>query len=100
MPEVFYAMEFTDFMLMREGWNDKLEYEQAVVKKQTMLILSGLVGGKKVHPEKLWPLRGDNMKQVKMVKYRGMDMTESQMRQLVRSKEESIKKKQEKKKDG
>lgn len=88
MPDVFYSMDFDDFMALRRGWGNKLVYEQQVVKKQTMLILSGLIGGKNVNPAQLWWLPGDaaTAQGKKMVEYKGVTMTEGQKRKLERFK--------------
>jgi hypothetical protein len=78
-------MDFTDYILLREGWNEKLVYEQAISRKMTMIIASSMVGGKNVKPEKLWPLPGDK-KGLKMVKYGGVEMTERMAMKLERNK--------------
>jgi len=78
-------MEIPDYFLLREGWNDKLLYEQAISRKMTMIIASAMVGGKNVNPKKLWPLPGDTGN-VKMVKYGGVEMTERMAAKLERNK--------------
>lgn len=83
MPDVFYAMEFEDFMALRKGWNDKLLFEQYLWKRSTVLILSGLVGSDKFRADAVWPHPWDKAgKTKKMVEYRGMWMTEGQARKL------------------
>lgn len=78
-------MEIPDYFILREGWNDKLIYEQAISRKMTMIIASAMVGGKNVKPEKLWPLPGDKAN-IKMVKYGGIEMTERMAMKLERNK--------------
>lgn len=97
MPSVFYDMEFTDFMLLREGWVTKMRIDEAIARKQTFIV-SMSMGAKLAELEKNWP---DPFKQTtgkKMVVYKGQTMTEHQMKTLVRLKEESNKRKQEKRK--
>lgn len=88
-PAEFYDMDYDDFILLREGWNDKLNHEQSIVRKSTMLILSGLIGGRNVNVSQLWPMQGDPVKPVKMVTYGGIQMTERQMKKLIRLKEQN-----------
>ena len=82
---MFYDMDFSDYMLMREGWNDKLIYEQAISRKMTMIIASAMVGGKNVNPKKLWPLPGET-ENIKLVKYGGIEMSERMAMKLERNK--------------
>jgi|GEM_PF-3734581 len=81
-------MDFDDFMLLREGWNEKILFEQRTLRRVAELIMSAQIGGKNVHIEQWWPLQGDKGgRVVKMVTYRGVEMTEGQARKLKRLKE-------------
>lgn len=59
MPEVFYDMEFDDFLLMAEGHREQEIFHLQMMRRQTMLLLAPHV--KKMPSEfTLWPLPGDD----------------------------------------
>jgi hypothetical protein len=78
-------MEFEDFFLMRKGWINKLRHEEAIARRSTALIVEGFVG--KGNGIKFvmgaWPFE-DDKPNVKMVKYKGVDMTLKQKDKLIR----------------
>lgn len=80
-PREFYEMEFSDFLLARDGLSKRLKYEESLVRKQTFIIAQTL--GQKLRAlEKAWPDPYKPVKVKKMVTYQGVVMTEHQMQIL------------------
>ena len=82
MPHLFYDMEFSDFMSLRKGWDQKLLYEQTIARRMTMIIASAMVGGKNINVDELWPLAGDKTNK-DMILYKGVMMHRRQVERLI-----------------
>lgn len=92
LPADFYAMEFTDFMLMRQGWIEKVEYDNGVLRHMTFILASCLAGSKNVKMEKWWPVKRNKKKDVPVVNYGGIMMPEKMAKKLEKLKGEQKKK--------
>ena len=88
MPFVFYEMDFTDYLLLREGWDDKMYNEEMTYRHMTLVIASSMVGGKNIKPEIIWKDRRGKSK-VKMIKYGGIEMSERMAMKLERNKKKN-----------
>lgn len=80
-------MELEDLMLLIEGYFEKLKYEQYLIRKQTFIV--SMTFGQKIEAlEKAWPdpYKAEG-KTKKMVTYKGVKMTERQMKTLIKLKD-------------
>lgn len=75
-------MEFSDFMLLRKGWNGKLIYEQSIARRVTEIIASCIQGSDKVHMKQWWPLSGDSGSS-DMVEWKGAMISKRQRDRIV-----------------
>lgn len=63
LPEEFYKMRVSDFALMKKGFSAKLNYEQAILRKQASIILSPFI--KNVWDiMRAWKIEGDQPNQI------------------------------------
>jgi hypothetical protein len=78
-------MSLEDFFCTRDGWNEKMLHEVSLVRKSTFVI--AMANGAKISSlEKAWPDPLKPVSQQRMVKYKGVSMTERQMQILVKLK--------------
>lgn len=54
-PGDFYEMETADFLLSSEGFRQKMDYEQSLLKRVAYITHASMVQ-KPLHPDKLWPI--------------------------------------------
>lgn len=78
----FYEMVFKDFLLKRKGWNDQMLFHASLTRKSTFIIASSM-GAKPEQLEKAWPDPSKPGSIKKMVNYKGVQMTEQQMKTLI-----------------
>ena len=61
LPDEFYSFEMDDFWCFWKGFNEKLVYEQALLRRHAYIVHCSMVQ-KPAALKKLWPLPGDDVK--------------------------------------
>ena len=80
MPDDFYRLEFSEYLLIRKGYFNRVKQQQYLARHQTALIVEALVGkGQGLrYVMSSWPLDEDDNK----------ELTPEQIRELLKKKRE------------